>query len=271
MDVGKISVYIIVGLVMFGLPVLLGRLTGSNPMELLFGDLVNRTRFGKKKKDGEEAAGNDAGGDAVNTAGKAGRKGNAKDGASQKNSSRQELMETISGLMTYATKYHFFCIVPGTLMHGDEVASLAVLLVTRKSVIGFNCFGYGGTICPGNGDEDWKQILNGEETSFASPVVKNRAQKEILDAVLKENGYPDIYTEVFGVFTASGVTLKDNNSRKTYCCSQKVMMDILKGNRYMESRGVDPQKVGRMLEAHTKKAPAKPEQGKKRKDRSKNE
>ena len=249
-----IPVYIIVGLVLIGLPVLLGKLTGTNPMEIMFGQRVNSTIFGRKKKEQEDSADNGADSEtSTESAESSGKKEKSRSAASQqKNSSKQELMKTISDLLSYGRKQKFFCVVPGTLIHGDDVASLAVLMVTRKSVLGFNCFGYGGTIIPGNGDEDWKQIINGEEKPIPSPIVRNRKQKEILDAVLRENGYPDLYTEIYGVFTASGVTLKDNNSRKTYCCTQKLMMELLNGKRFLEDRGVKPQEVGKMLEGHTK-------------------
>ena len=55
-----IPVYIIVGLVLIGLPVLLGKLTGTNPMEIMFGQRVNNTIFGRKKKEQEDSADNGA-------------------------------------------------------------------------------------------------------------------------------------------------------------------------------------------------------------------
>ena len=254
MDSNLIPVYIIIALVFIGLPILLGRLTGSNPMEILFGDRGNHTIFGKKKEDGKDLAdGEMAERTQPEKDGKPGRNGKSRKApAEQKNSNKQELMKTISDLLTYGRKHHFFCVVPGTLMHEEEVASLAVLMVTRRSVLGFNCFGYGGTIIAGSGEDDWRQQLNGEEKMIGSPVVRNRKQKDILDAVLKENGFGEVETEIYGIFTASGVILKDH--KKTRCCSRLAMMEILKGNRFLEDKGLDPQKIGRMLEAHTKKA-----------------
>ena len=248
-----IPVYVIMALVLIGLPVLLGKLTGKNPMEILFGDRVNNTLFGKKKKEDPSTETDEKGGTRSESSGKKGEKG--KTPSIQRNSSRQELMQTISELLSYARKNHFFCIVPGTLQHGDEVATLAVLIVTRCSVLGFNCFGYGGTVYAGSGDDAWRQVLNGEEKKIDSPVSRNKKQKEILDAVLKECGYLNIRTEIYGVFTASGVILKDH--RNTRCCSQKVLMEILKGSHFMEDSGVDPKKIGRTLETHIKKQDSK--------------
>ncbi len=239
MDMEKIIWVLIIGLVLIGIPVFLGKRTGQSPMELLFGNQSKNTLFGKRKKDEPDS-------------GKKEKDNNAS--ARQKNSSRQELMKTISALLSYGRRNRFYCIIPGTLIHGDEVASLAVLIVTRNSVLGFNCFGYGGTVHVGSGEEPWKQVINGEEKKLESPVVKNKKQKEIVDAVLKECGYPEIKSEIFGVFTASDVVLKDN--RNSRCYTQKTMMEVLKGNRFIVDKGVDPRKVGKVLETHVKRKAA---------------
>ena len=246
MDMNMLPVYVIIILVLIVLPIMLGRRFGVNPLELLLGKQTSDTLFGKRKKREAEASGSDG---ETETDGKP--EGRKKKTEVQKNSSRQELMTAISGFLTYGRKNHFYCIVPGTLEHDGATASLAALVVTRSRVLGFNCFGYGGTVYAGSGDEEWRQVLNGEEKKIDSPVVRNRKQKEIVDAVLKECGYPDIPSEIFGVFTASGVILKDN--RTTRCHTQKAMMEILKGSRFMEDKGIDPAKVGKALEVHVKR------------------
>ena len=244
MDLKMLPVYIIIILVLIVLPIVLGRKAGISPLEALFGKQAEGL-FGKKKKKEGTASGGD---DAKGASGKAGGK---KKEEVQKNSSRQELMTAISASLTYSRRNHYYCIVPGTLMHEDKVASLAAIVVTKGKVLGFNCFGYGGTVTAGFGDDDWTQVLNGDEKKIDSPVVRNRRQKEILDAVLKECGFLNIPTEIYGVFTASGTILKDH--KNTHCCTQKAMMEILKGDRFLEDRGLDPAKVGKALEAHVKK------------------
>ncbi len=241
MDLNTLLLYLIVALVMIGLPVLLAKKTGKNPMELLFGDRVNGTIFGKKKKDQKDGSEQEK---------KQVSKGKKRP-AVQRNSSKQEFMTSISELLTYARRHRFYSIMPGTLMHGEDVATLAVVIVTRNSVLGFNFFGYGGTLYAGSGEDPWRQVLEGEEKQIDSPAAKNRKQKEILDAVLKECGYPAVPTEIFGVFTASGTILKDH--KNTHCCTQKAMMELLKANRFFENGGVNPQEVGKALASHVKK------------------
>lgn len=244
MDLKMLPVYIIIILVLIVIPILLGRRLGRSPLEVLFGEQANNLFF-RKKKNGTNADSEDAKG----SPGKQGKK--RKKETVQKNSSRQELMTAISAFLTYGRRNHFYVIVPGTLMHEDKVASLAAIIVTKGQVLGFNCFGYGGTVHAGFGDDDWRQVLNGEEKTIDSPVVRNRNQREILDAVLKECGYLNMPTEIYGVFTAAGTILKDH--KNTHCCTQKAMMEILKGDRFMEDKGIDPVKVGKALEVHVKK------------------
>ncbi len=245
MDLKMLPVYIIIILVLIVLPIVLGRKAGISPMEILLGKQAENLFFRKRKKKEEPDPEN------VDPKGTSGKPGDRKKEAVQKNSSRQELMTAISAVLTYSRRNRFYCIVPGTLVHEDKVASLAAIVVTKGRVLGFNCFGYGGTLYAGSGDDDWRQILNGEEKKIESPVVRNRKQKEILDAVLKECGYLNVPTEIYGVFTASGIILKDH--KNTRCHTQKAMMEILKGDRFMEDKGLEPAKIGKALEAHVKR------------------
>ena len=86
MSLETIILYLIIALVLIGLPVFLAKKTGSNPMELLFGQRVNKTPYGKKEEDGE--SGKDA----------------KKESSARKketNSNRNDLMNLISQLATY--------------------------------------------------------------------------------------------------------------------------------------------------------------------------
>ena len=182
MSLETIILYLIIALVLIGLPVFLAKKTGSNPMELLFGQRVNKTPYGKKEEDGE--SGKDA----------------KKESSARKketNSNRNDLMNLISQLATYARKNHFQLIVPGTLTGSDGVtAVLTALVITRSMIIGINCFGFGGTVLAEPGESDWHQTMNGEKTVIPSPVKKNRRQLDIVLQVLSETGYMNVPVEI---------------------------------------------------------------------------
>ena len=224
-----IAVFIIMALVLIVLPILLGRLSGKNPMEIIFGRRVNDTAF--SRGNGEESE-------------------NA--GPLQKNSTRQELMVLISDLLSYSRRNHFYCFTPGTLEVNGEVASLSAVIVTRSAVMGFNCFGYGGTVYADMSADRWRQVINGQTIHIDSPVKRNEHQDELLAASLEKIGYGDLKHTVYGVFTAGGVELKNRSG--TQCYTAKEIMGVLGSDKVLRDKGLDPQKIGKLLEQQTKKS-----------------
>ena len=211
-----------------------------SPMEVFFGSRVNSSAFG--------------GGDQAKENKDAGKAEKGKKGAEQKpqaGSTRQELMECISMLLSYARRNHFYCMVPGTVTADGETASLAAIIVTRQAVLGFNCFGYGGRVFASRTDGPWTQTVNGEEKEIDSPTVKNRKQKEILDKALENCGLEGIKTQVFGVFTAGSAQLK--NSSGIDCYTAKELQVLLSADRFLKDGGIDPKETGAKLEACRKK------------------
>ena len=55
MDQNSIIVFAIVLVVLIGIPVVLSRKTGKNPMEMLFGKQGTKGFFGKQKKESQES------------------------------------------------------------------------------------------------------------------------------------------------------------------------------------------------------------------------
>ena len=94
MDQSSVILYSIIIVVLLGIPVVISKKTGVKPMEMLFGKMANRGIF---KSD------------------KAGEKSDRPREKKQANSSRNDLLELISRLATYARRNHFRLIVPGTL------------------------------------------------------------------------------------------------------------------------------------------------------------
>lgn len=238
MDLNTVVLAAIMGLVFIGLPLLLGRKSGKNPMELIFGNQVKGTLFDKNRKKGKEEGQEERA--AVPKA------------ALEKNGSKQELLEMISSLASYARKNQFFFLSPGTVMEGEETATLAVVLVTRSACVGINCFGYGGTIqCERNG-LDWIQTLNGQKIPLSSPVKKNEAQRRILRGALESCGYGNIPVYILGAFTNAKVQLKNRTGDGFY--QKKELLQHLDADRYQKDGGIRPNEVGKALEKKVKRA-----------------
>lgn len=223
-------------LVLIGIPVLLGRKSGKSPMEIIFGSRVKGTAFEKKETG-------------------AGEKEKAA-AAREKNSGREDLLATVSDLVSYARRNHFALLVPGTIQAGGKTANLAAILLTRGRVVGINCFGYGGSIQAYPGEANWTQTQGGKKKSFDSPVAKNRLQEEILREALKEAGFGETPAEVLGVFTASSAVLK--SAGKTSCFTREALRTKLSEDRYLKDEGLDPEKLraaldGKILRVNGKK------------------
>ncbi len=229
--------YIIILVVIIGVPVLIARKSGISPMEALFGKRVNKTAFaGKSSSDQEKAE--------KEKAAKAEEK-------KEKNSNRNDLIQFVSYLTSYARRNRFFIIVPGTLEVEGSVTMLTAIVVTRKEVLGFNCFGYGGKVSGKSGSADWLQVMNQEAKNFPSPSVKNASQLELLKKAMKSVGLEDIPARVIGVFTSPTVQL--SNAGKTGCYSRKGVEEYLRGTKILQDGGVDPKAAGKALGAIVKK------------------
>ena len=222
-------------LVLVGIPVLLAKKSGKSPMELFFGSRFQGTAFDRGSHAGEKGA-------------REAKKG------SQRNSSKDELLATVSDMVSYARRNHFQSLVPGTVMAGGKTANLAVILVTRSGLVGINCFGYGGDIQAYTGDQQWVQTLNGERRRFDSPVVKNREQRGILQEAAKECGLT-LPCQVLGVFTAGSAILM--GAGKTGCYTRKELVEKLGQEGFLQDGGVDPEKVRELLDAKVLRAEGK--------------
>ncbi len=225
MDQNSIILYSIIVVVLIGIPVFISRKLGAKPMELLFGKLANRGIF-KTDENGE-----------------------AKDKPREKkqtNSNRNDMLDLISRLATYARRNRFRMIVPGTLSRDGEMAVLTALIITRCGVVGINCFGFGGRVVAEGGGKDWIQIMNGTQTAFPNPVTKNRNQEALVRRVLEEVGYAGADVKVIGVFTSPSVWL--SNTSGTDCYTKEAAIKLLRGDAFLKDGGLDPKALEAVLQ-----------------------
>ena len=245
MEQNSVILYAIIIVVLIGIPVLLARKSGKSPMELLFGKRAGRGLFGGQKKE----------------AGDGGTQAARPQTKKQTNSNRNDFMDLISRLATYARRNRFRLIIPGTLSCGGKTAVLTALVITRSGVVGINCFGFGGRVIAAEGEKDWTQVMNGVETTFPSPVKKNRNQEKIVRQVLEETGFAGADVEIVGVFTSPSVWLSGLDG--TNCYSRDDAMKYLKSDAFLQDGGQDPQAVEQALEPRIVRAKGKPEEEKK--------
>ena len=230
MEQNSVILYAIIIVILIGIPVILSRKSGKSPMELLFGKRAGRGLFGGRKKE----------------SGNGGSQAAQPQTKKQTNSNRNDFMELISRLATYARRNHFRLIIPGTLSCGGTTAVLTALVITRSKVVGINCFGFGGRVIAAEGEKDWTQVMNGVEKTFPSPLVKNLNQEKIVRQVLEETGFAGTDVEIVGVFTSPSVWL--SNLAGTNCYSRDDTMKYLKTDGFLKDGGLDPTAVEQALE-----------------------
>jgi hypothetical protein len=237
MDQNSIILYSIIVVVLIGVPVLISKKFGMKPMELLFGKMANRGLFKSKKDDSQQS--------------------DKPKERKQTNSNRNDMLDLISRLATYARRNHFRLIIPGTLSCNGEMAVLTALIITRCGVVGINCFGFGGRVVAEGGGKDWVQIMNGTQTAFPNPVTKNRNQEALVRRVLEAVGYPTAEVEVVGVFTSPSVWL--SNTAGTNCYTKEEAMKVLRGDAYLRDGGLDPRALEAVLQPRIIRASSREE------------
>lgn len=237
MDQNSIILYSIIVVVLIGVPVLISKKFGMKPMELLFGKMANRGLFKSKKDDSQQS--------------------DKPKERKQTNSNRNDMLDLISRLATYARRNHFRLIIPGTLSCNGEMAVLTALIITRCGVVGINCFGFGGRVVAEGGGKDWVQIMNGTQTAFPNPVTKNRNQEALVRRVLEAVGYPTAEVEVVGVFTSPSVWL--SNTAGTNCYTKEEAMKALRGDAYLRDGGLDPRALEAVLQPRIIRASSREE------------
>ena len=88
--------------------------------------------------------------------------------------------------------------------------------------------------------------MNGQETTFPSPVKKNREQEKLVRQVLAEVGRADTDVEIVGVFTSPSLWL--SNASGTNCYKKDDAMKYLKSDHFMGDKGLDPKALDEALQ-----------------------
>lgn len=246
----SVILYAIIFLVLIGIPVFLARKSGRNPMDLLFG---NRTGTGERgNTGGKSMAGKAAGtpGGPGEAAGTEGKNTSGKGSRPERNSTKQELLETISALLSAGRRHGFYTLAPGTVTSGGKTAALSVIWVTRAEVLGFNCFGYGGRIRANGGTEDWIQRIGGQSKKLESPGKKNREQEQLVKEVLAECGYPEVPVKVYGIFTSASAEI--TGLKGTGCYRKKEWLELLETGTFDRHGEIPFREIGKALERNVK-------------------
>ena len=95
------------------------------------------------------------------------------------NSMQGELTAIVSQLITFTKRQHYTLVYPGTIQEGGQLTTTLALVVTPGGVVGLNCFGFAGEICPGDQPNDqWRQHINHTDNGIPVEVIAVFTSKE---------------------------------------------------------------------------------------------
>lgn len=163
-----------------------------------------------------------------------------------KNSGTAEIMELVSAMLTFVRRHHLMLIYPGTVRFGGKTGNLVAIVVTKREIIGLNCFGYSGTVTKEDGT--WYQRMNGVKSQIPDPLALNREQAGIVQAALKDGGLSSIPFRVLAVFTSRAVTLQDIPSEQVF--TTKSLLAYIKERVSQESEWILPEETAKKLNAY---------------------
>ncbi|MBQ8129803.1 MAG: hypothetical protein IJ175_06100 [Clostridia bacterium] len=164
----------------------------------------------------------------------------------QRNGRSQDLSGLVSTLMIFARRTKAGLVYPGTVQHGGRMANLVAFVVTKKEVIGINCFGFGGTITEQEGK--WNQHMNGEDREIPDPVAGNAAQHAIARAVMDESGMKDVPLRVVAVFTSHTVSVRTAHEGEVF--DTRGLLEHLQHCMAGPEENLDPAAVSRQLNGY---------------------
>ena len=165
----------------------------------------------------------------------------------QTNGRSQDIQALVSTLLMFARRNKLGLVYPGTVEHGGRMANLVAFVVTRREVVGVNCFGFGGTIT--EGEQGWNQHMNGADQSIPDPTEGNRRQAEIVRAAMDAHDMKEVPLRVVAVFTSRTVTLQTAHPDEVFDTE-----GLLRHLKAAQGDGaLDPGDVSRRLNACVKR------------------
>jgi len=174
----------------------------------------------------------------------------------QSNGRSQDIQSLVSTLLIFVRRNKLGLVYPGTVEYGGKMTNLVALLVTRREVVGINCFGFGGTIT--EGERQWSQHMNGADQTIPDPLAANRDQAAIVRAAMDAHGMAGIPLRVVAVFTSHTVTVQTGHADEVF--DTRGLLEHMKGRVAGETAALDPEDVSRRLNGCVKRL--KPEKKK---------
>ncbi len=124
------------------------------------------------------------------------------------NGTKGELTAFIARLLRFANGHGMALVVPGSVRHDGQTASITAILVAPARIIGVRCLGFGGQITPAGGSSPWTQHINGQDVKLENPAAIGQKQQRLLQAAASRAKLA-APAEVVTVFTNARASFPD--------------------------------------------------------------
>ena len=170
-----------------------------------------------------------------------------KEAPAEKNSSRNDVLDLVSLLLSTARQIGGTLVYPGVLTDGNHQTSLIGVMITKKMAVGINVFGFGGKVKGDRETVPWTQTMNGVTKQIPNPLERSAVQLKQLEGVLASAGLSDIPVRVLPVVTSKTVVL--TGSMKGRCYKSEDMKALFMQEEYSGNGPVVPKETGKKLKA----------------------
>ncbi len=165
----------------------------------------------------------------------------------EKNSSRNDVLDLVSMLISTARQIDGTLVYPGALTDGKHQTSLIGIMITKRMAVGINVFGFGGKVKADRETGPWTQTMNGVTKQIPNPLERCAEQKKQLEGILSSAGLSDVPVRVLPVFTSKTVVL--NGSLKGRCYRPVTLKETLLLEDYSGDGPVAVKESGKKLQA----------------------
>lgn len=153
-----------------------------------------------------------------------------------------QVANVVAAARRFAKENSFRFISPAVLHSGDKVADLDALVIGGFGVLGIKGLGYNGEIYGTAAEKEWLQVTSDKErTHFPNPIIEAAADVRVLRDNLFAARLKQVPVEVVCVFADSGAKLALPRGTGHY--SLKEFKELLKKEKYLEEKGLDPDAI----------------------------
>ena len=142
----------------------------------------------------------------------------------QRNGTKSDLYVTANTILSVAKKKNYFVIMPAHLINDNIELNLSGIVITHSTIIGFHCFGFGGTIT--KNEAVWSQYINGESRQLDSISKICSDELEKLNEFLNSIDIHDLPTKIVAVFTTPKVIIPNDKLCYTKDSFSSLLMSI---------------------------------------------